>query len=212
MKNEAQHHEAAINLPPAVKALCLILLALTAVLQLSSSPVEERLILEFGLIPARYTGGLPFDWAAVVAPLSHMFLHGGWLHLGVNLGMLMAFGSGIERAVGAKKFLILYFASGLIGALAHFIFMAGDIYPLIGASGAISGLFGAVMMMMKSGQENHGGGGLRLVPMVVVWVAISVFFGVFGLPGQEGQVAWIVHVGGFLGGLLLLKPVAALKI
>lgn len=208
--------EPVFNLPPATKTLCLAFLAIQGVMSLLPDVTVVNIITNFGFVPARYMGSAPFDMYALISPLTSMFLHGGWLHVSMNVGMMMAFGTGLEREIGTKRTLILFFASGILGALVHAA--ATDIFnpfgagvPLIGASGGISGLFGAMMMMLYE-RGVLGAGYMKLVLIMAVWVLVSVFFGYFGLPGETNSIAWVVHVAGFAIGLGLYRKVIALKI
>lgn len=229
--------EPILNLPPMIKALCIALIAVhipVGILQFlagdpahpPANPVYGEIygwILDnFGFFVLRYTGDMPFGWQGIVSPVSHMFLHGGWLHLTVNVTMFAAFGAGLERVIGGRKLAALFIATGAIGAFVHaFIYMvygasgSAALFPhpeapLVGASGGISGLFGGVLMMAND--KGLMGGYKRLVPFVVIWILISVFFGFFGMPGAEGPIAWTTHIGGFIAGLLLYRPVARSKI
>lgn len=226
--------EPILNLPPMVGGLCLALIAVhvpVGILQfLGDGPANPSVygqvygwILDnLGFLVLRYTGEMPFGWQAIVSPVSHMFLHGGWLHLAVNVAMCAAFGAGLERVIGGKKLAALFLATGIIGAFVHaFVYMVYGVSgsaalfphpeaPLVGASGGISGLFGGVLMMAHD--KGLMGGYRRLAPFIVIWILISVFFGFFGMPGAEGHIAWTTHIGGFVAGLLLYRPVARSKI
>lgn len=199
--------EPILRLPPVVKAL--VLLNLVVFLLQQALSVETVYALSF--IPARYFGDMPFDFFAAISLVTHLFLHGGWLHLAVNLGMLMAFGAGLEQAMGVRKFLILYFLCGILGTASHLLFFWDSASPLIGASGAISGLFGGILMLLQQ-QGSIGTGYKKLFPVIMIWITTSVFFGFFGVPGTESNIAWVVHIGGFFAGLLLFKHVMNLKI
>lgn len=192
--------EPAINLPPVTKWLCAILIAVTVVQEFVSGETADWLMMTFGFVPARYNGDVPLEAAALAAPVTYMFLHGGWLHLLTNVGMLMAFGAGLERAVGPRRFLAIYFFSGIVGAAAQYAVSPDFAMPLVGASGGVSGLFGAMVLVLhRWGQLGTGTG--RLLPVIVMWIAFSVFFGFFGMPGAGGQIAWVPHVAGFLAGM-----------
>lgn len=209
VKDPAQK-EPILNVPGMVKSLCLALIAVTAVMYFLPEQMKMDILYFFAFVPARYVGDVPFDLSAVISPVTHQFLHGGFLHLAVNVAMLMAFGSALEKAIGGRKLLVIYFLSGIAGAIAHGVCYPHSLDPLIGASGAISGLFGAVVMWMHDAGMigNRGKKGMRsLMPLVLVWVGTSVFFGLFGMPGAEGAIAWIVHIAGFIAGLLLFRPV-----
>lgn len=198
--------EPAINLPPAVKYLCLLLAGVFLLTHFRSDEAFWQVMLNFGFIPARYTGDLPFFWQGITGIVTHAFLHGGWMHLCVNIGMLMAFGTGVEQVLGARRMIALFVLSSAAGALLHFAFYPHSANPLIGASGGISGLFGAVLMMMYYQGMLGGRGYRKLMPFVLVWVGISLFFGFFGVPGTGNAVAWAAHVGGFAAGIFLFRP------
>lgn len=199
-------HQPILRLPPMIKALCGLILVVFAAQQVLPTDMAEALVWWGGFIPARYSGALPFDAAALWSPLTHALLHGGWLHLGMNMGMLMAFGAGLEKQRGAKSLMIIFTLSTLGGALTQLIFYSDSMMPMIGASGGISGLFGAALMDMAHHANPHDQRWrtrLRhLLPFVAVWIGISVFFGIFGMPGENQPVAWAAHVGGFIAGMI----------
>mgnify|MGYP000922216523 CR=1 FL=1 len=198
--------EPVFNLPPMVKWLCFSLIVINLLFVFVDDVLKTQIFMLLGFISARYSGLLPFEWPALVAPVTHLFLHGGWLHVAVNVGMLMAFGSALERAIGARRLFVLYLLSGFGGALAHWAVQPYSIYPLIGASGAISGLFGGVLMVMhRQGMLGDPGRYGRLLLFIAVWVGITVFFGFAGMPGAEGNIAWTAHVGGFVLGMLVFN-------
>jgi membrane associated rhomboid family serine protease len=203
--------EPALNLPPAVKALCLINIAVFLLMDFFPGLLTPDDIYVLGFVPARYFSGQPLDFAGIVSPFTHMFIHGGWLHLGINIGTLMAFGAGLEKKIGARRLLLFYFITGLCGALAQALAYPEMEAPMVGASGAISGLFGGVVMLMYS-EGLMGQGYRKLAPLIFIWIGISVFFGFFGMPGTDNPIAWTTHIGGFIGGLLLYKPISRLKI
>lgn len=192
--------EAVLNLPPVTQALCWSMLAAQIFLPALPGNAWNDIQMDFGFVPARYIGDIPFGTGGIFAPVGHMFLHAGWLHAGMNIATLMAFGSVIERLAGVRKMLLLFFLSGIAGAVLHFFVFPQSQLPLIGASGGISGLFGAVLIMMQPG----GGKTYKVIlPFVLIWVGSSLFFGFYGMPGVEGAVAWTSHIGGFVTGIFL---------
>jgi membrane associated rhomboid family serine protease len=195
--------EPMLNLPAGIKYLSLTLLLLMGLRYVLPDEALFDLYMRFGFVPARYTGVFEADWRAAAAPVTHMFLHGGWLHVGVNIGMLMAFGSALEKTIGLKRAAVIYFASGALGAGLHLAVMPQDPAPLIGASGGISGLFGGMLILMFRSGLLGGEGYRRLGFLIVLWIGISLAFGYAGMPGTEGKVAWTAHVGGFVAGLVL---------
>ena len=194
---------APVNLPRTVGLLIAVNIAVY-LLQITMPPVWERwVIFHLGFIPARWSlpGGL--EWSAFAGPFSHQFLHGGTAHLFVNVIMLAAFGSGVERLLGGQRLMLMYLLSGGAGAAMHWVFYPEGVTPVVGASGAISGLFGAILRLMAKNPRVNGGF-LRILPVVVIWLGIAVLTGFTGMPGAgEAQVAWAAHVGGFLFTLLL---------
>jgi len=134
-----------------------------------------------------------------------MFLHGSWTHLLLNTVMTTAFGAGVERLMGARRMIIFFVLCSLTAALIHFAVSPSSPNPVIGASGGLSGLFAAVLVMMQK-MGMGGAGRYGIWPFVILWVGVSIMFGMMGAPGG-GSVAWVAHIGGFLAGFIFLKPV-----
>ena len=109
-----------------------------------------------GFVPAAFTGGAPFSLLTLATPVTYMLLHGGWMHLAMNGLMLMAFGAGVERWIGARRLLIFCLACGVISAFSHLWLNPHSDDPVIGASGALSGLFAAVLVMMNDMRSRAG--------------------------------------------------------
>ena len=203
-----QPKEQLINLPPVTKyMLGLFIVIFIGVNVLAPKDVMEWILLHFGFTPGAFTGRLVFEPIYLITPLTHMFLHGSWLHIGMNGVMLMAFGAGIERWVGGRRMVIFFILCGLCGALAHFALNPFSIYPVIGASGGLSGFFAAALIMINKNRAMAGpigAGRYGLWPFIILWIAISVLFGMMG--GPDGSpVAWAAHVGGFVGGFAVAK-------
>jgi membrane associated rhomboid family serine protease len=194
--------ERAINLPPAVLWLILINVAVQAVRSLLlDETTDDLLVLNFGLVPASYAAGGSLV-SQVLAPFTYQFLHGNWLHLGINMVSLAAFGAPVERLLGIPRFVAFYLSAGIVAGFVQVLVYSGSHDPVIGASGAVSGVFGAVLMLMR-----YVGNLPSLYPVAGIWIALNVFFGFFGgMPGAGGaQVAWAAHVGGFLYGLAAIR-------
>lgn len=196
-------HERAINLPPAILWIIGLNVAVHLLRALLSPALDDQLVLEFGLVPVAYTGEPGGDWLSLVlAPFTYQFIHGGWVHLGVNMLTLAAFGAPVERLLGVRRFVAFYLSAGLAAGLVHVLSFPDSADPVVGASGAISGVFGAVLVMLwRTGRMPS------LLPIAAVWIALNVFFGIFGgTPGANGQpVAWTAHIGGFVYGLVALR-------
>lgn len=192
-----------LNIPPATKYLAGILLGIYAVITLAGlicGAVPSIATIAGGFIPASWSGAAPFMIWTPITPLTSILLHGSWMHVGINTLMLVAMGSGIEKWMGVKRYLLLFFGSGLIALLTHFAFEPFSDTPIVGASGGISGIFAAILMGMKGRDGNYSG----ILPMALAWIGISVLFGLMGSP-DGSSVAWIAHIGGFIGGLGMTK-------
>jgi membrane associated rhomboid family serine protease len=219
MTNDNFKPEPIFNLPPVVQALCLINIGVFALGLFFPRLMTDNLLYALSFVPARYTGMEPMGYAGIISPITYMFIHAGWLHISMNLLTLMAFGAGLEKALGTRKMLLFYFATGLCGALLHALVYPHSDAPVIGASGAISGLFGGIMLLMNDTGMMGGlnpvkgfAGYKKLLPVIILWIGVSIFFGFFGMPGVDNPIAWTVHVGGFISGLLLYRPLRRLKI
>lgn len=210
--------EPVFNVPPATKYLSGLLVLIHVIMEFLPLPLKEQVLQIGAFLPQLYFTDMPLGpldrVAAVVGPFAHMLLHGGWLHLAMNVFTLMAFGAGLEKEIGGKKFLLIFVLTGLAGAFTHLSYIAlfhpNDLSPLVGASGGISGLFGGVLMMAH-GRGLMGEGYSKLLPFIGIWILISLFFGIFGMPGTGAAIAWTTHIGGFIAGLLLYRPIAKMN-
>lgn len=197
-----------LKLPPVTKFMLLSFLGIHLATDVLMNHTQQFWVFaHFGFVPAYYSGQLPFSWPALAGPLTFTFLHGGWTHIILNGLMMMAFGAGVEKWMGGKRFLAFFMLCNLFAALAQFVFAPGSTAPVIGASGGLSGLFAAVLVMMQMQGAIGQSGRYGILPFVVLWIIISVMFGMIGAPGGGGTVAWAAHIGGFLAGFLWLKPI-----
>jgi membrane associated rhomboid family serine protease len=194
--------ERAINLPPAVLWLIGINVAVQLLRSVLGDDADTTLIQQFGLVPAAYSNGSSDLLSQVAAPLTYQFLHGGWVHLVVNMVTLAAFGAPVERLLGPRRFVLFYLSAGIVAGVVHVLLFSDSVDPVIGASGAISGVFGGVLMLMR-----YIGRLTSILPVAAIWIGLNVFFGVFGgTPGAAGeQVAWVAHIGGFVYGLAAIR-------
>ncbi|MFQ5521193.1 MAG: rhomboid family intramembrane serine protease [Candidatus Methylomirabilia bacterium] len=176
----------------------------------------QAFVFEFGHIPCRLTGActtladLPHP---VVTLFTSMFLHGGLFHIFGNLLYLWIFGNNVEDILGHGRFLAFYFLSGVAAALAQTAVGPSSQIPMIGASGAVSGVLGAYLILFPHAKVLTlimFGFFIRFVqiPAMLVlgfWIVVQVLNGLitFGA-GDQGGVAWFAHIGGFVAGLVLL--------
>jgi len=150
-------------------------------------------------------------WGAV---LTSMFMHGGWFHLLGNMWFLWVFGNNIEDSMGHTRFVVFYLLSGVAAAATQMLVDPGSRIPMVGASGAISGVMGAYILLYPRVRVHTLitlGFFLTTVtlPAYVIlgyWFVLQLLFGTVGaLSGAQGGVAVWAHVGGFVAGLLLIK-------
>ncbi len=189
------------KIPPFTGGLILVFLAVHACIQLLLSPPAIYSVYEtFGFQPAYFSGMRPLTWEAVVSPITHQFIHGSWPHLFFNSLSALVMGMFFERSFGAKATAFFFFACGLAGAATYFLLNPHSATPIIGASGSISGLFGAVTILLfqRSPQRRFSKRGPW--PLIAFWV---LFMAVMGTIGQDAM-AWQAHIGGFLAGIGLL--------
>jgi membrane associated rhomboid family serine protease len=185
------------NLPPVTQALLIAIVTVHVVRLLLPPQLDATVLWDLAFIPARYTVPGAFGWLALLDPLSYQFLHGNLAHLAINMLALLAFGSGVERRIGGSRMLAFALLCGIAAAAAHFVVYPSSEDPVIGFSGALSGLFGGVLRLIARR------GGVRLWPMVAVWLVMNVVTGETGMGASGGTVAWVAHIGGFIAGLAL---------
>jgi rhomboid family protein len=172
----------------------------------------------YGLVPVRYFGHGAFPNGHHVTQLyplvTSAFLHGGWLHIILNMWTLLIFGSTLESRMGSVQFLIFYLCCAVLSGYAHGYFNATSEVPVIGASGAIAGVIGAYALRFPRARIT------LLVPIViipliftipalayaVIWFAIQLLQGTWDalVPSVGDGIAWWAHIGGFVAGLVLL--------
>ena len=169
-----------------------------------------------GFIPARITGVVDLAGAlpAWITPFSSALVHGGWLHLGVNMLMLVFAGSMVERVIGGSGLLFAYVIGALVAALSQFAVDPGSPIPMVGASGAISALFGLYALFFgqpKQVTRNQKlNRWLHVAWLLVAWVVLQWMAGYLA-GGQGVMLATPAHIGGFIAGLLLQRPLLLWK-
>ncbi|WP_294123938.1 rhomboid family intramembrane serine protease [Sphingomonas sp.] len=164
-----------------------------------------------GFIPARLTGqmALPGAVPAVLTLLTSALLHGGWLHLTINMLMLLFIGSQVERVIGAGGLVFAYLVGALVSAAAQFAVDPASTMPLVGASGAISALFGLYALffgrprqVVRNQKLNRW---IHAAWLLATWIVLQWMTGY--LAGGEGVLlATPAHIGGFIAGMLLQRP------
>ncbi len=230
----------AINAPATVLWLIGLLVAIHVLRGLIPVPDDPRvasldtqIIYSFSFIPARISAPVASiqDVPLILGPegrwltfLSHAALHADWVHLSINMVWLLAFGAPVAWRMGQMRFLLFFAACAVAGALAQLVVNPASILPMIGASGAISGLMGGAARFIFTQQPAlHGLAGMigrpsmvppplaplldrRVLGFVAVWTGINLVFGAMGqfFVGEGQAIAWEAHLGGFLAGLVLM--------
>ena len=190
---------------------------LVFIYQLSLGLELKRFILQVGLIPYEITHfkDLPplNNFPLFFNFFTSLFIHGGILHLAGNMLFLWIFGNNIEDSMGHFRFVIFYFLCGIIATLTHIVFNFNSPIPTIGASGAISGVLGAYILLFPKARIHTlfiFFIFIRIIPVPAVFVlGLWIFIQIAnGLPTvgmhQISGVAWFAHIGGFGAGLLLV--------
>lgn len=195
-------------------ALAAVTIAASAVILVAGW--TDRAAVLGGMVPAqalgggRHPGGVPW-W---LQPLSATLIHGNWLHLAFNLVMLVFAGQQVERAIGGRSLLLLYAIGAYAAALGNWALSPHSAVPAIGASGAISAVIGSYALLYgRQRTRAIGPFPARLVQIVwlaLAWVAIQALVGFAGGGGTMGaqpvQIAIGAHIGGFIAGLTLARP------
>jgi membrane associated rhomboid family serine protease len=176
----------------------------------------EALFMTYGVIPRDVVyalSGTPIDPRPLVTLFSSMFLHGGWVHLGGNMLYLWVFGDNVEDKLGHGRYVIFYLVCGISASALHVVLEPTGALPTVGASGAISGVLAAYVVMFPKARV------LTVIPIFIflqtaelpalvvlgMWFVIQFFNGLASLGTMEtGGVAWWAHIGGFLAGLILI--------
>jgi membrane associated rhomboid family serine protease len=221
---------------PAIVTVAIILVNVLVFILLQGAGAEgplARSVCHFGLIPgeifqrARPGSGvelapgvvcivdaIPKYWTV----LTSMFVHGGWFHLIGNMVFLWVFGNNIEDAMGHVKFVIFYLLCGTAAAAAQTLVSSHSVIPMVGASGAISGVLGAYILLYPRVRVHT----LIILPIYITtvalpayvmlgyWALLQILSGLGSLSEiEKGGVAFFAHVGGFLTGLILVKLFAS---
>jgi membrane associated rhomboid family serine protease len=199
-------------------------------LSLGSARELDQLFASAGVVPIEYTRGqlvgppppLGITWTTL---FTSMFLHGSLLHIGSNMLYLFVFGDNVEDQLGHLRFLIFYLICGVIAGLTHIVINAGSDVPSIGASGAIAGVLAGYLVLFPSASVRTllFIGPFITIPrisaafLIVFWFITQFLAGVTSLGARtqetSGVAVW-AHVGGFLGGLVLVqvfRPRSGLK-
>jgi membrane associated rhomboid family serine protease len=166
----------------------------------------DPLVAAYGIVPAVITGHAPSSAPIPVLAtlITGMFLHAGWGHIAGNMLYLWVFGDDIEEAMGRLRFLAFYLLSGIAAALVYVAFNAESLEPLIGASGAISGVLAAYLMLRPCAKVSVFVlvivRRIQAFWVILLWVLLQLYY----LVGSSDEsVAYLAHIGGVVAGALL---------
>ncbi len=205
---------------PIVNITLIVLNVFAFIYQLSLGGQLGSFFLQFGVVPSNVIASLnTYDFldGALIPLMSSMFLHGGFLHIGGNMLYLWVFGDNVEDKLGHTRYLFFYLLCGLTASVIHIAVDPTSTIPTIGASGAISGVLAAYLLMFPGARI------ITVIPIFVFlhfaelpallvlgfWFVMQFFNGILSLgyhTAGMGGVAWWAHIGGFLAGLVLIVP------
>ena len=209
------HQTPILNAPMPLKILALLMVTLHLPTALGLQQLADDLFQVLAFVPGRFTN---FDnallnfWAVVLSPLGYTLLHANWLHLCVNLGMLLAFGKVLWRARGGWNFGLIYAIGALAGAMIMGMITANMQVPMIGASAAVSALIGALcaqgITQSPSFLPFPFDRRARSAKMMLMCIGLNMALAV--LPhaafsiNQTISIAWQAHLAGLAAGFLYL--------
>ena len=220
-EQQPRRREPVFNMPGVVIAFIVLCVGIHLVrLYVLDKEQEFWLLVQGAFIPIRYSGEFPIDIYAFTSPVSYSLLHGGIAHLAVNMIWLAAFGSPLASRIGPLRFILFWIATSLAAAGLHYVIYSTSPAPLIGASGAISGMMGAAARFgfridRSAARPAFGGPVLPIsdvfrmrgtVAFLGIWMVINLVTGLVGfVPGEESQIAWEAHIGGFVVGFFFVS-------
>ena len=209
------HDDNPTELTPVVTVISIAACALVFLYQISL-PVgpDNTFVFQYGAIPALVFGQAGLSETSVAIPpyatlITSMFLHGGWMHLIGNMLYLWVFGNNIEDVMGHTKYALFYLTCGILAALSHAVTDPSSTVPMVGASGAISGVLGAYVLLFPRARVLVLIPGLGLTKVAAgfvlgMWFVMQLFSGGMSIGNTGGGVAFFAHIGGFLAGMALI--------
>jgi membrane associated rhomboid family serine protease len=192
-------------------AACILVFLYQASLPAGSG---DTFVFQYGAIPALVFGQADLLETVVPIPayatlITSMFLHGGWMHLIGNMLYLWVFGNNIEDVMGHAKYALFYLTCGILAALSHALTNPSSPVPMVGASGAISGVLGAYVLLFPRARVLVLMPGLGLTRVAAgfvlgMWFVMQLLSGGMSIGREGGGVAFFAHIGGFLAGMVLI--------
>jgi membrane associated rhomboid family serine protease len=197
-------HNPSLNRPYVTYSLIAVnVVVFLFTLQLGDIPLQ-RVYMTYGMIPEEVMAGQTY-----LSLFTYMFLHGGWMHLLGNMLFLWIFGDNMEDAMGHRRFALFYLGAGLCAAALQIAADPASPWPMVGASGAIAGVLGGYLLLYPRARVDV----LFIfiiffrIFAIPAWIVLGVWFGLQIISsGVDDGVAYMAHIGGFLGGLALAYP------
>lgn len=203
--------------PIATNSLIGLCVAVQAATMVGGAQFAAEVHFGFGLIPARIMAALAGNTEGVSAFLTlvtHIFLHAGWLHLGLNILFLAWVGRYVEWVTGRWALVGIFMAGGIIGGVTQVLAGPASTLPVVGASGAIAAVFGAYAVLFAQSRVaarrvlgiTLSGETLTALWYAATWIVLQLLTAVAFNGGQQGaQIAIWTHIGGFITGLLVAR-------
>ncbi|OGW02785.1 MAG: rhomboid family intramembrane serine protease [Nitrospinae bacterium RIFCSPLOWO2_12_39_16] len=190
---------------------------LVFIYQLSLGAGYEKFIFTYGAFPYEITHsvdiGPPVQMPVFFTVYSSMFMHGGFMHIIGNMLYLWIFGNNIEDSMGHIRFIFFYLICGTVASLTHIFLAPNSKIPMVGASGAVSGILGAYLLLFPHARILTlvtFGFFIKMIkiPAMVVlgfWIVLQFLNSTVASGSEGGGVAWFAHIGGFFAGLILIN-------
>ncbi len=166
---------------------------------------QQGFVMTYGMVPTEIAHGVDY-----YTLLTNMFLHGGWMHLIGNMLFLWVFADNIEAVIGKVRFLLFYFGGGIVASLAHLAFNVHSTVPAIGASGAISAVLGAYLVMFPASKVKvwvlylFRSFYIPAIYFLGIWAVqqfVNGFISIVPDSAYTSGIAWFAHIGGFVFGV-----------
>lgn len=189
---------------------------LVFIYQISLGPGYEKFIFAYGALPYEITHGIDIgpqiQMPVFFTVYTSMFMHGGFMHIIGNMLYLWIFGNNIEDSMGHIRFIFFYLICGTVASLTHIFLAPNSKIPMVGASGAVSGILGAYILLFPHARILTlviFGFFVRMIkiPAIVVlgfWIVLQFLNSAVASGSEGGGVAWFAHIGGFFAGLILI--------
>lgn len=204
-----------IHIVPFSTVLIIALNMLIFIMQVLSGEDSRNIVYSYGAIPHNiisFQSSQPIHPAMTI--FTSMFMHGGLLHLGLNMLYFWIFGNNIEERLGHVRFVLFYLFCGIAAAFSHILLSPGSTIPMIGASGAVAGMLGAYILLFPAAKVStliFLGFYITVIkiPALIVigfWAIIQLVSGLITQgAAEQGGIAFFAHIGGFVAGLFTIK-------